>query len=84
MNLILLLDGNNSGTGVYCHTVAATRYEDDGQAVTCSATDGTEARELGAGLASFAGRDSFLASASASNINGTGADMSAWLLDSSE
>ena len=25
--------GNNSGTGVYCHTVAATRYEDDGQAV---------------------------------------------------
>mgnify|MGYP001205685824 FL=1 len=78
------VDGNNSGTGVYCHTEAATRYEDDGQAMTCSATDGTEAGELGAGLASFAGRDSFVASASASNINGTGTDMSAWLLDSSD
>ena len=75
--------GNNSGTGVYCHTVGATRYEDDGQSLTCSATDGTTPGELGAGLASFAGRDSFLSSASASNINGTGTDMAAWLLDSS-
>ncbi len=76
------VDGNNSGTGVYCHTVAETRYEDDGQAVTCSATDGTEPGELGAGLASFEGRSSFEASAEATNLNGTGADMKAWLLDS--
>jgi hypothetical protein len=78
------VDGSSSGTGVYCHTVAETKYEDDGETMVCSATDGTAAGELGAGLASFAGRDSFLASASASNINGTGAGMSAWLLDSSD
>lgn len=76
--------GTSSGTGVYCHTVAETKYEDDGETMVCSDTDGTEAGELGAGLASFAGRDSFLSSASASNINGTGTDMSAWLLDSSD
>ena len=74
--------GNKSGTGVYCHTVADTRYEDDGQAVICSATDGTAPGELGAGLASFDGRSSFTATAEATNLNGTGADMKAWLLDS--
>ncbi len=76
------VDGNNAGTGVYCHTVAATRYEDDGQAVTCSGTDGTSPGELGAGLASFDGREVFAATAEATNLNGTGADMKAWLLDS--
>ena len=39
--------GNKSGTGVYCHTVADTRYEDDGKAVICSATDGTGTRRAG-------------------------------------
>ena len=38
--------------------------------------------ELGAGLASFEGRESFAATAEATNLNGTGADMKAWLLDS--
>ena len=74
--------GNKSGTGVYCHTVADTRYEDDGQAVICSSSDGTSPGELGAGLASFEGRDSFEATAEATNLNGTGNDMKAWLLDS--
>ena len=75
--------GNKSGTGVYCHTVEDTRYEDDGQAVICSGTDGTAPGELGAGLASFEGRDSFKATAEATNLNGSGSDMKAWLLDSS-
>ena len=75
--------GNKSATGVYCHTVEDTRYEDDGQAVECSATDGTAPGELGAGLASFEGRDTFAATAEATNLNGTGNDMKAWLLDSS-
>ena len=75
--------GNKSGEGVYCHTVEDTKYEDDGQAVICSATDGTAPGELGAGLASFEGRESFAATAEAENLNGTGADMKAWLLDSS-
>ena len=74
--------GNKSGTGVYCHTVEDTRYEDDGQAVICSSTDGTAPGELGAGLASFEGRDTFAATAEATNLNGTGNDMKAWLLDS--
>ena len=77
-----VVDGNNGGEGVYCHTIAATRYEDDGQAVTCSATDGTAPGELGAGLASFEGRETFEATAEATNLNGTGNDMKAWLLDS--
>ena len=34
------------------------------------------------GLASFDGRSSFAATAEATNLNGTGADMKAWLLDS--
>ena len=76
------VSGNKSGSGVYCHTVADTRYEDDGQAVICSSSDGTAPGELGAGLASFEGRSSFLATAEATNLNGTGADMKAWLLDS--
>ena len=76
------VSGNNSGSGVYCHTLAATRYEDDGLAVDCSTTDGTSPGELGAGLASFEGRSSFVATAEATNLNGTGADMKAWLLDS--
>ena len=75
--------GNKSGTGVYCHTVEDTKYEDDGQAVICSGTDGTAPGELGAGLASFDGRETFSASAEATNLNGTGSDMKAWLLDSS-
>ena len=78
-----IVDGNNGGEGLYCHTVEATRYEDDGLAVTCSATDGTAAGELGAGLASFDGRETFSATAEATNLNGTGSDMKAWLLDSS-
>ena len=73
--------GNKSGTGVFCHTVEDTKYEDDGQAVICSATDGTSPGELGAGLASFEGRETFAATAEATNLNGTGADMKAWLLD---
>ena len=77
------VSGNKSGTGAYCHTVEDTRYEDDGQAVICSATDGTSPGELGAGLASFDGREVFAATAEATNLNGTGADMKAWLLDSS-
>lgn len=76
------VSGNNSGTGVYCHTLATTAYEDDGLAVDCSVTDGTSPGELGAGLASFEGRDSFAATAEATNLNGTGSDMKAWLLDS--
>jgi hypothetical protein len=77
------VSGNKSGAGVYCHTVEDTKYEDDGQAVICSSSDGTAPGELGAGLASFEGRDTFKATAEASNLNGTGADMKAWLLDSS-
>ncbi len=73
--------GNKSGTGVYCHTVEDTRYEDDGQAVICSSSDGTAPGELGAGLASFEGRETFAATAEATNLNGTGNDMKAWLLD---
>lgn len=76
------VSGNKSGSGVYCHTVEDTKYEDDGQAVICSATDGTAPGELGAGLASFEGRSSFKATAVATNLNGTGNDMKAWLLDS--
>ena len=76
------VSGNKSGTGVYCHTVEDTRYEDDGQAVICSSSDGTSPGELGAGLASFEGRETFAATAEATNLNGTGADMKAWLLDS--
>ncbi len=75
--------GNKSGEGVFCHTVEDTKYEDDGQAVICSATDGTEPGELGAGLASFEGRETFQATAEATNLNGTGADMKAWLLNTS-
>ena len=41
------VSGNKSGTGVYCHTVEDTRYEDDGQAVICSSSDGTSPGELG-------------------------------------
>ena len=78
-----IVTGNNGGEGLYCHTVAATRYEDDGLAVTCSATDGTSPGELGAGLASFDGREVFEATAEATNLNGTGNDMNAWLLNSS-
>ncbi len=78
------VSGNKSGSGVYCHTVEDTRYEDDGQAVICSGTDGTAPGELGAGLASFEGRSSFAASAEATNLNGTGANMKAWLLDSDD
>jgi len=78
-----VVDGNNGGEGVYCHTENATRYEDDGLAVTCSATDGTSPGELGAGLASFDGREVFEATAEATNLNGTGNDMNAWLLNSS-
>ena len=73
--------GNKSGTGVYCHTVADTKYESEGQSLVCSGTDGTAAGELGAGLASFEGKDSFAATAEATNLNGTGNDMKAWLLD---
>lgn len=76
------VSGNKSGSGVYCHTVEDTKYEDDGQAVICSGTDGTAPGELGAGLASFEGRETFAASAEATNLNGTGSDMKAWLLDS--
>jgi len=76
------VSGNKSGTGVYCHTVEDTKYEDDGQAVICSGTDGTAPGELGAGLASFEGRETFAATAEATNLNGTGSDMKAWLLDS--
>ena len=77
------VSGNKSGTGIYCHTVEDTKYEDDGQAVICSGTDGTAAGELGAGLASFEGRETFAATAEATNLNGTGNDMAAYLLDSS-
>ena len=75
------MTGNKSGTGVYCHTVADTKYESEGQSLICSATDGTAAGELGAGLASFEGRETFAATAEATNLNGTGNDMKAWLLD---
>ena len=42
------VSGNKSGdSGVYCHTVEDTRYEDDGQAVINSCSDGNGSRRAG-------------------------------------
>ena len=74
------LDATAGGQGVYCATIEANKYEDDGAMMKCSATPIT-AGELGAGLSKF-GNDGVndLFTATATNLNNTGASITGYLL----
>lgn len=70
------------GNGVYCATLNVNKYEDEGLMMQCDSSPLT-AGELGAGLSKFdtvGGIPVF--SASASNLNGTGASIAGYLLNS--
>ena len=74
------------GNGVYCATKNTTGYEEDGSLMQCDSSPVT-AGELSAGMNSF-GYDVILGvktnyefSASATNLNGTGASISGYLLN---
>ena len=74
--------GTAGGNGVYCATLNVNKYEDEGLMMQCDSSPLT-AGELGAGLSKFdtvGGNPVF--SASASNLNGTGASISGYLLNS--
>jgi len=74
--------GTAGGNGVYCATLNVNKYEDEGLMMQCDSSPLT-AGELGAGLSKFdtvGGSPVF--SASASNLNGTGASISGYLLNS--
>ena len=80
-------EGNEyaSGNGIFCSTVAASKYEDDGQQMICDTSPVTSG-ELDAGLSSFGtdelGNPEF--TATASNLNNTGASISGYLLNASD
>ena len=69
---------------VFIVTQKTTRYEDDGQCCdSVQLTDGTAAwYELGSWFSIICRSDKISFQAEATNLNGTGADMKAWLLDS--
>ena len=70
------------GNGVYCATLNVNKYEDEGLMMQCDSSPLT-AGELGAGLSKFdtvGGSPVF--SALASNLNGTGASIAGYLLNS--
>ena len=74
--------GTAGGNGVYCATLNVNKYEDEGLMMQCDSSPLT-AGELGAGLSKFdtvGGNPVF--SASASNLNGTGASIAGYLLNS--
>jgi hypothetical protein len=78
-------DGNSSGQGLFCATVAGSAYESAGNQMACD-TSAVTAGELDAGLSSFGsdglGNPEF--SATASNLNNTGASISGYLLNTSD
>ena len=74
--------GTAGGNGVYCATLNVNKYEDEGLMMQCDSSPVT-AGELGAGLSKFdtvGGNPVF--SASESNLNGTGASIAGYLLNS--
>jgi len=76
-------DGSAGGNGVYCSTLAVKKYEDEGLMMKCDSSPIT-AGELEAGLSKFdtdgGGNPIFVASES--NLNGTGASIAGYLLNS--
>ena len=71
--------GDAGGSGVYCATLGVNKYEDEGLMMQCD-TSPVTAGELGAGLSNFGGGDM---TATATNLNNTGASISGYLLNSS-
>ena len=78
------LTGGSSGTGKYCATVAGSADEATGGSVKCSGTDNLTAGSWGAILTSFDGLNSADYDVTANNLNGTGNDISGYLVTSAE
>ena len=78
------LTGGSSGTGKYCATVAGSANEATGGSVVCSGTDNLTAGSWGAILTSFDGVTSADYDVTATNLNGTGNDISGYLVTSAE
>ena len=78
------LTGGSSGTGKYCATITGSADETTGGSVVCSGTDNLTAGNWGAILTSFDGLESAVYDVSASNLNGTGNDISGYLVTSAE
>jgi hypothetical protein len=76
------ITGGSSGTGKYCATKDGSANEDTGGAVVCSSSDNLTAGTWGAILTSFDGVSSFDATATMTNLNGTGANISGYLVES--
>ena len=74
----------NGATGKYCATMAGSGNEAAGASMACSSTDNLTAGAWGAILTSFDGAGSFSGSVTATNLNGTGASISGYLVDDSE
>ena len=78
------LTGGSSGTGKYCATIAGSANEATGGSVVCSGSDNLTAGNWGAILTSFDGSSSEDYDVTATNLNGTGNDISGYLVTSAE
>ena len=74
----------NSSTGKYCATMAGTGAESAGSSMACSSSDNLTAGAWGAILTSFDGASAFTTSVTANNLNGTGASISGYLVNTAE
>ena len=82
LELTTSITGDDGGTGKYCVSTANTGDEDDGNSLSCSASDGATPGTFTSKLTTFSGAcgESFTGSAS---FTFTSTDViSAWLLDS--
>ena len=75
------ITGGSSGTGKYCATVTGSENEADGGSIVCSGSDNLTAGTWGAILTSFDGTSSFDPDVSVTNLNGTGASIAGYLVE---
>jgi hypothetical protein len=78
------LTGGSSGTGKYCATITGSANEATGGSVVCSGSDNLTAGNWGAILTSFDGLNSADYDVTATNLNGTGNDISGYLVTGTE